>query len=93
MISLFINTAYAAEVECVICENVVNNIINPIIALLFGFALIAFLYGMLEFIQGGTNDKEVEKGKQHMMYGILGLVVMVGARGILEIIKGTIASL
>ncbi|MDO8492925.1 MAG: hypothetical protein Q7S19_00015 [bacterium] len=76
-----------------VIANISSQIVNPILAVMFGFALLFFLYGMLEFIQGGANEKAVETGKRHMVYGILGLVVMVGARGIVDLIIGTINSL
>ncbi len=91
MFNFFINTAYAADIPTVI-NNIKSQIVNPIIAVMFGLALIYFLYGMLEFFQAGANDKAAEKGKEHMIYGILGLVVMVGARGIVDIIISTINS-
>ncbi len=91
MLNFFINTAYAASANDVI-NKVADNIFNPIIAVMFGLALIMFLYGVLEFIQGGANEKAVEKGKQHIIYGILGLVIMVGVNGIIELIRATIQS-
>ena len=92
MFNLFINTAYAADAASII-GNIKIQIVNPILAVMFGLAFVMFLYGMLEFIQGGANEKSVETGKKHMIYGILGLVIMIGANGIVEMITKTISSL
>lgn len=91
MLSLFTNVAYA--VDCAVCTKIATNIINPIIGLMFGLAFVAFLYGVLEFIQGGANEKTLETGKRHMIYGILGIVIMIGARGIIELIQRLVISL
>ena len=92
MFNLIINTAHAADASTVI-DNITSEIINPIIAVMFGFAFIVFLYGVVEFIQGSSNEKEVEKGKQHIIWGILGVVIMVAAMGIVNMISSTVTTL
>lgn len=91
------NRAYAAdptgEITCRICDKIVTNILNPIIGVLFGVAFVVFLYGVVEYIQGGSNDKSLETGKRHMVYGILGLVIIVGANGIIALINSTIVTI
>lgn len=91
MLSLFINTAYAADAVTIV-DKIKTQILNPIVGVMFGLALVYFLYGMLEFVQGGANEKSVEKGKQHMIYGILGLVIIVGVQGIISMITATVNS-
>ena len=66
------------------------QIINPLILLLFGLALAYFLYGMLEFIASGINDEKKTIGKSHMLWGVIGLTVMVGVWFILGLILSTL---
>ncbi len=40
-------------------------------------------------IKNADNMTERDKGKRVMLYGGLGLLIMFGAQGIVEIIKGT----
>jgi hypothetical protein len=93
MLNFFINTAYAAATADQIIARITTNIINPIMGILFGLAFVVFLYGIVEFIQGAGNEKAVEKGKQHIMWGILGLVIMVGFNGIITLISSTVTTL
>ncbi|HVV39318.1 MAG TPA: hypothetical protein VHD31_03280 [Candidatus Paceibacterota bacterium] len=68
-----------------------NVVINPIIALIFAAGLLVFVYGIVEFMwgmQGGEADKS--KGKQHMLWGIIGMFIMVAAYTILKIVANTI---
>ena len=81
------------EITCTICDKIVTNIFNPIVGVMFGLAFVVFLYGVLEFIQGGSNEKSVETGKRHMIYGILGLVIMVGVKGIIALIQSTVTTI
>lgn len=83
MWSLLINTAHAASAVDDLVGKIKTNILNPIIAIMFGLAFVIFLYGVVEFIQGGANEKSIETGKRHMIYGILGLVIMLGVNGII----------
>ncbi|MBI2631094.1 hypothetical protein HYW73_02660 [Candidatus Nomurabacteria bacterium] len=69
--------------------NVYVEIINPLIIFLFGLALVFFLYGVLEFILNQENEEAKTKGKSHMMWGIIGLVIMMGVWTILGMIINT----
>lgn len=64
-------------------------IIFPLISLMMGVALLIFLYGCFEFIMNAGNDGAREKGKQHILWGVVGFVVMVSAYTILNIAAGT----
>lgn len=74
--------------------NVFSNIIvNPLLALLFGFGLLVFIFGVVEFffelnIQGNQSAKEA--GKAHMLWGIVGMFIMVSAWAILQLIAATV---
>ncbi len=84
--------AYAAAVGTVptIVYKLNTYIFNPIIGLLFGLALIVFLWGMAEYMWQSDSDTAREKGKNHMIYGVLGMFVMFAAFAIIRIIANTI---
>ena len=64
-------------------------IINPLIALLFALAVAVFLYGVFEFISNQDNEESKTNGKSHMIWGLVGLAIMVGVWGILNIVLQT----
>jgi len=66
-----------------------DAILNPIITLLFAGAVVVFLWGVFEFIRDKDSDEAVGKGKQHMMYGIIGIFIMVSVFGIMRLILNT----
>ena len=66
-----------------------NLIINPIIGFLFALAVVYFLYGVFEFIANGANDEKKTTGKAHMMWGIIGLTIMMGVFMIMNMILNT----
>lgn len=66
-----------------------DAILYPLITLMMTVALIVFLYGCFEFIVNAGNDSSRSAGKKHIMWGVVGMVVMVSAYAILNIAAGT----
>lgn len=67
-------------------ENIVTNIVNPAMSVLVGLGLLMFLWGVYDFLKEGDNEKKRAEGKQHMIYGLVGLGIMVAVFGIMNII-------
>lgn len=62
----------------------INNILIPLV---FGIALLVFLWGIFKyFILGGGDEGKREEGKQLMLYAVIGFVVMVSIFGIVNMI-------
>jgi succinate dehydrogenase/fumarate reductase cytochrome b subunit len=61
-------------------------IITPIIFLLFALALVYFLYGVMIFIANADQPEMRKTGAKHMIWGVIGMFVMFGVKGILLLI-------
>ena len=70
--------------------NVDTMIINPLIGLLFALAIVYFLYGVFEFIANQENEEKKTTGKSHMLWGIVGIVIMMGVFVIMNMILSTL---
>lgn len=69
--------------------NVINNILVPV---LFAIAFIVFLWGAFDtFILGANSEDVKEKGKNLMLWGLIGFFVMVSVWGLVNILTGTIS--
>lgn len=64
-------------------------ILFPIITFMMGLALLVFLWGVYQYVQNAESDEGRAAGRQHMLYGIIGMLVMVSALSILKIAAGT----
>ncbi len=62
-----------------------SEIIDPLITLLALGAFILFAYGIFEFIRGADNEEKRKAGQQHILWGLVGLVILFGARTIVGI--------
>lgn len=65
-------------------------IINPLIVLMFGAALAYFLFGVVEFLINQANSGEKGTGKEHMLWGVIGMFIMISVFGILHLIEHTL---
>ena len=97
MFSNLIEKAYAdASVPAQathLVQNILNEIVNPIITLLIGVAVLVFLWGVFGFVRNAESSEERKKGGMHMLFGAIGLFIMIGAYGVLNLILGTIGKL
>ncbi len=73
-------------------DNLNKVIINPLILLLFSAGLLVFFWGVIEFLlalnAGAESSKE--DGKKHMLWGLIGMFVMVSAYAIVNFIASNI---
>ena len=70
-----------------IIEKIKDKILNPIEIFLIVLATLFFLWGVVDFIAGAASEERRTKGKQHMIWGILGLAIILGARGIITVLE------
>ena len=66
-------------------------IINPLLALLFGVGLVVFVWGLVQYLYNlNVKGEGSEDGKKHMLWGVVGMFIMVAALTIIKIIANTI---
>ncbi|MDD2657547.1 MAG: hypothetical protein PHD04_02715 [Candidatus Pacebacteria bacterium] len=68
---------------------VVAEVINPIILLLAASAFVVFLWGVFEFIAHAGDESKRAEGKSAILWGLVGLVIIFGAYGIINLALGT----
>jgi len=67
-------------------------IINPVLGFLFVLAFAYFLWGVVEYFLHQDNEEARNQGKQHIIWGIIGIFIMVSFYGIIRILAGTIGT-
>ncbi len=80
-----------AEASVVTLMKSINKvIINPIILFLFALALAYFLYGVAQYLLNSDSEEIKTKSKSHMLYGVIGLFIMVAVFGIMRLVLNTV---
>ncbi len=64
-------------------------ILNPILVLMFFLAALYFFWGVFKMVSNVDNPTELATGKQAMIWGVLGMVIMISAYGIVNLIIAT----
>ena len=65
---------------------IVRDILDQVVILLIALAVVFFLYGVMKYIGSADDEENRKKGKSIMIYGIIGLFVMVSFWGIVNIL-------
>jgi len=69
--------------------SVTDAIINPLLAVIFAAALVYFLWGLAMFIIHGENSSKRSEYQQHMLWGVVGMTVMVSVYAIIAVMLST----
>ncbi|MFZ1987509.1 MAG: hypothetical protein WAV21_00525 [Minisyncoccia bacterium] len=67
--------------------DIINTIVVPLI---FAVAFVVFIWGVFQFfIVGGSDEEARGKGRDLMIWGLIGFFVMVSVWGLVNILVGT----
>lgn len=78
------------EAALKIITKINQNIINPIIVILFAIAMLYFLFGILQYLVKSKSDPAaISAGAKHMGWGLFGMFVMISVFGFLQLIINT----
>ena len=64
-------------------------IIGPVMQVVFAAGFLLFLWGLVQFLWNLEESSSHEEGKQHMLWGIIGMFIMVSIWGIIGMISNT----
>lgn len=70
-------------------ERIQTYVVDPIIAVIFTLGLLLFFVGIVEYLWEIKDGKTDGDGRQHLIYGLIGMLVMVSVYGIINMIINT----
>lgn len=89
VVPIFVSALTATD----LLNNISKFILNPIIFVLFSTAFIVFVWGLVQFVAHLDNEEARQTGGKHMIWGIIGMVIMVSVNPIIGIIQSTLRQL
>ena len=86
---------YLASAQIILTDSTtlfssVANIIESIIGLLIGVAVLIIGYGVVKFIASGDDAESRKSGAAFMAYGIVGIIVIVSIWGLVNFVNSSI---
>ncbi len=86
---MFTNVAYGANIGSLV--NSINKVIlNPFIVLIFAVALVVFIYGVVRYLLNPENESIRTESKSHMIWGVIGMFIMISVFGIMRIVLNSV---
>ena len=94
--SIIIPYAYAAVDAAAfgkVLDPVISNIVTPIVLFALGVGVFVFVWGVIEMIRNADNPTAITTGKNHILFGSIGIVIMLSAWGIIYLVSNTLKGL
>ena len=70
----------------------IEGVLNKLVGLLFVVATVVFLWGVIQYVIAGGDEKKLEQSRSFIIYGLIGLFVMVAMWGIVRAVCSTLFS-
>ncbi len=79
-------TQGVTDVATILCR--IGNILNLVVPVLLALGIVYFVWGVINYVI--ASDEEAKKaGRDRIIYGIIGLAVIVGVWGLVKIVTNT----
>ena len=73
-----------------IVPRIVDNIVMPILAVLFALTTLYFVYGLFIFFTHGEDPESRKTGQTHILWGVVGIAIMVSVYGIVRFVASSV---
>lgn len=64
----------------------IQTVINRAIPILIALATVVFIWGIVQMITAAGDEEARTKGRQHMIWGIIGIAAIVGLWGLVNVV-------
>lgn len=66
-----------------------SSFLTSATVLLFAAAFFFFLWGVFQFVRAAGDEEARKAGRDHIIYGVIGLAVMASVYGLVNFLTGT----
>jgi hypothetical protein len=73
-----------------ILVKITDAIIAPALGIIFIIAFVYFVMGVFTMMVGADDSAKRKQGQDNILYGVIGMVIMLSAYGIIRLIASTI---
>jgi hypothetical protein len=73
-----------------IISKIVEVIVDPAVQLLFAVTVLIFIWGLFKMIAHGDDPTARSEGQKHVLWGVIGMAIMVSVYGIIQVISNTV---
>jgi len=81
-----VGTLQAGTINGLLCK--VSQILGAVVPVLIALGVVYFVWGVVSYMIGGDEEAK-KKGRDKIIYGIIGLAVIIGVWGLVNILTRT----
>ena len=70
--------------------NTFKGILGAVIPFFMILATVIFLWGVIQYITAGGEEEKIKAGRTYMLWGIIGLFVMIAVWGLVNVLATTL---
>lgn len=88
-----VSTAFAKAATnpaATIISKIMNAIVLPVVEGFFIFTVLIFIWGVFGLMKSGDDPDKRKEGQKHILYGVIGIFIMISAYGIIQVIANTL---
>lgn len=82
-------SVWAAVTDFKSLVNAIITNINYLITLVVGLAVFVFIWGIFKYFVAGADEKKVEEARNVLVFGLLGIFIMLSVWGLVNILIKT----
>ena len=83
---MFVEPAFAATLDEIV-NKVLTGIIDPLIIMFLVLGTLVFMWGVIQMMTAGGSEEKRTNGKKHIVWGLVGLFIMISAWGIIAVLE------
>jgi hypothetical protein len=73
-----------------VIPKIIDAIVTPLVTFLFFLTMLIFVWGIFGLIAHGDDPAARKQGQMHILWGVIGMFIMVAAYGIIRVIASTV---
>ena len=73
-----------------VVSKIVSAVVMPVITVVFALAILLFVWGAAGLILNKDNPDKRAESQQHILWGVIGMFIMVASYGIIRFVAATI---
>jgi hypothetical protein len=76
-----------------ILTNIITQVFSPLYQVAVGVTILYFLYGVARYVVELNNPDSKTTGRSHLLWGLVGLFIVLSVGGILSFLNGSLNSM
>jgi len=70
--------------------NTTKGVVTALVPLLMAIVVVIFIIGVIKYITAGGDEAKRTEGRNYMIYGVVGLFVIVAVWGLVNLLRSTL---